>query len=84
MLGFVLGELTRLAEWDTTLAHTGLAHYCFLLPLFTQEHPASWPRYEPYHVGLWHTRVVKAYRVRVRGYREQGTSFDEAQRLALS
>jgi len=27
---------------------------------------------------------VKAYRVRVRVYREQGKSFDEAKRLALA
>ncbi len=31
----------------------------------------------------WTSRVVKAYRARVRVYREQGKSFAEAQRLAL-
>jgi len=82
-LGFVLGELANVAERDKTLALTGLAHYCFLLPLLTQERPPSWPRYEPYHAGTLHDRAVKAYRVRVRVYREQGKSFAEAQHLAL-
>jgi hypothetical protein len=83
-LGFFLGELANIAEQDWTLALTGLAHYCFLLPLLTQERPANWPRHELYNAYFLHRQVVKAYRARVRVYREQGKSFDEAQRLALS
>ncbi len=82
-LGFLLGELASIAEQDKTLALTGLAHYCFLLPLLTQKRPSDWPRYEPYHAYFLHRRVVKAYRARVRVYKEQGKSYDEAQRLAL-
>jgi hypothetical protein len=82
--GFLLGVLASMAERDKILALTGLAHACFLLPLFTQERPADWPRYEPYHASFLHDRVVKAYRARVRVYRQQGKSFDEAQRLALA
>ncbi len=70
-LGFLLGELANIAEWDKTLAHTGLAHFCFLLPLFMQERPSDWPRYEPYHPAYLHDRMVKAYRAQVRFYREQ-------------
>src|SRR5713226_763157 len=82
-LGFLLGELASLAERDRTLALTGLAHVCFLLPLLTQERPPCWPRYEPYHVGMLHHRAVRAYRARVRTYQEQGVCFSQAQRLAL-
>ncbi len=83
-LGFLLGELASLAERDRTLAFTGLAHVCFLLPLLTQGRPPCWPRYEPYHAGLLHHRAVRAYRARVRAYREQGVCFWEAQHLALA
>ena len=82
-LGFLLGELVNIAERDKTLALTGLAHFCFLLSLFTQGCPLDWPRYEPYHAAYLHDRIVKAYRARVRAYREQGESFDEPQRSAL-
>ncbi len=41
VLGFLLGELISIAEHDQTLALTGLAHYCFLLPLLIQERPAD-------------------------------------------
>jgi hypothetical protein len=84
ILGFFLGELASIAEQDWTLALTGLAHYGFLLPLITQKRPSDWPRYEPYHAYFLHRRAMKAYRARVRVYREQGKSFDEAQRLALA
>src|SRR6266566_1421072 len=83
-LGFFLGELASIAEQHRTLALTGLAHYCVLLSLLTQARPSDWPRYDPYHAGFLHHRAVKAYRARVRVYREQGKSFDEAQRLALA
>ncbi len=82
-VGWLLRVVTRLAETDRTLALVGIAHLCFLLPLLTQERPSDWPRYEPYHARILHDRAVKAYRGRIRGYREQGKSFDEAQRLAL-
>ncbi len=82
-VGWLLRDLTRLAETDRTFAYVGIAHLCFLLPLLTQERPSDWPRYEPYHARILHDRAVKAYRAHVRLYREQGKCFDEAQRLAL-
>lgn len=82
-LGFVLGELAYIAECDNTLALVGLAYVCFLLPLFTHPRPSDWPRYEPYNTRAWHDHAIRAYRRRVRAYREQGKSFEEAQRLAL-
>lgn len=82
-LGFVLGELAYIAEWDKTLALTGLAHVCFLLPFFTQPRPLGWPRYEPYHPHYPHDRAIKAYRAKVRMHRKQGRNLAEAQRLAL-
>jgi hypothetical protein len=83
-LGFLLGELASLAVQDRTLALTGLAHYGFLLPLFTRKRPADWPHREPYHPYYRHRYVMKAYRQRIRMYKEQGKSFEEAQRLALA
>ncbi len=82
-VGWLLRDLTRLAETDRTFAYVGIAHLCFLLPLLTQDRPSDWPRYEPYHARILHDRAVKAYRGHVRLYREQGKCFDEAQRLAL-
>ena len=75
-VGWLLRDLTRLAETDPIFASVGMAHLCFLLPLFTQHHPRNWPRYAPYDAATLHTRAVK-------DYREQGKSYDEAQRLAL-
>jgi hypothetical protein len=82
-VGWLLRDLTRLAETDRTLAYVGIGHLCFLLPLLTQERPVNWPRYEPFRADILHTRAVKAYRARVHFYREQGKNYDEAQRLAL-
>src|SRR6266516_876813 len=82
-VGWLLRDLTRLAEPDRTLAYVGIAHLCFLLPLLTQERLVNWPRCEPFHADILHTRAVKAYRAHVCFYREQGKSYDEAQRLAL-
>lgn len=82
-LGWLLRDLTRVAETDRTLAYVGIGHLCFLLPLLTQHRPVDWPRTEPYHPVYQHDRAVKAYRARVRFYRGLGTSYDEAQRLAL-
>ena len=79
----VFRDLTRLAETDRTLASVGIGHLCFLLPLLTQNRPVNWARSEPCHADILHTRAVKAYRARVHFYREQGKSYDEAQRLAL-
>lgn len=83
-LGFLLGELASLAEQDQTLALTGLAHFAFLIPLFAHKRPADWPRREPYHPYYRHRHVMKVYRERIRAYKEQGKSFDEAQRLAVA
>jgi hypothetical protein len=82
-VGWLLRDLTRLAETDRTLAYVGMGHLCFLLPLLIQDRPVDWLRYEPYHAGILHKRAVKAYRARVCFYREQGRNYDEAQRLAL-
>lgn len=82
-VGWLLRDLTRLAETDRTLAYVGVGHLCFLLPLLTQDRPVNWPRYEPYHPHILHDRAVKAYRARVRFYRELGKNYEEAQRLAL-
>ncbi|HEU5228226.1 MAG TPA: hypothetical protein VFU49_10490 [Ktedonobacteraceae bacterium] len=78
-VGWLLRELTILAERDATLAAVGMAHLCFLLPLLVPPLPPSWS----FDACLLHDRAVKAYRVRVRLYREQGKSYEEAQRLAL-
>jgi hypothetical protein len=82
-VGWLLRDLTHLAETDRTLAYVGIGHLCFLLPLLMQDRPVNWPRYEPYRADILHDRAVKAYRARVRFYREQGKNYDEAQRLAL-
>ena len=83
-LGFLLGELASLAETDRTLALTGLAHYCFLLPFFLLDGTLSWPLYRIFQAGYLHNRVLRTYRARVRVWREQGMSFAQAQRLALT
>lgn len=81
-VGFVLGELARLAEQDRLLALTGLAHYCFVLSFLPT---GNWGY--PFLHLMWardfHTTAMKAYRARVRVYRGQGKSCIEAQRLAL-
>jgi hypothetical protein len=82
-VGWLLRDLTRLAETDRVLAYVGIGHLCFLLLLLIQDRLVNWPRYEPYRSDILHTRAVKAYRARVRFYREQGKNYDEAQRLAL-
>ncbi len=82
-VGWLLRDLTRLAETDCTLAYVGIGHLCFLLPLLIQDRPVNWPSSEPYRADILHTYAIKAYRGRVRFYREQGKNYDEAQRLAL-
>ncbi|HJT58580.1 MAG TPA: hypothetical protein VJ761_18880 [Ktedonobacteraceae bacterium] len=79
-VGWLLRDLTRLAQTDLILAYVGIAHLRFVLTLLTHERPADWPRSE---VHLLHRRAIKAYRARVRLYREQGKSYQEAQQLAL-
>src|SRR5260370_7084497 len=82
-VGWLLRDLTRLAETDRLLAHVGMAHLCFLLAHFAPERPSDWPGYQLYHIYTLHDRTVKDYRSRVRVYREQGKSYDESQHLAL-
>ncbi len=82
-VGWLLRDLTRLAETDRTLACVGIAHLRFVLSLLTQDRPANWPRYEPYHSHILHDHAVRAFRARMHVYREQSKSYDEAQRLAL-
>lgn len=84
-LGFLLGELASVAETDRTLALTGLAHYCFLLPFLPLDDAQPWLPYRfLLRAGALHNHALRTYRARVRVYREQGTSFAEAQRLALT
>jgi len=80
-LGFLLGELASVAERDRMLALSGLAHCSFLLSFISLD-PPSWPFGGLIQAGGWHGQALKAYRRQVRGYREQGKSFAEAQRLA--
>jgi len=82
-LGFLLGELASVAETDRTLALTGLAHYCFLLPFFPLDDAQSWLPTASYSGRALHNHALRTYRARVRTWREQGMSFSEAQRLAL-
>lgn len=83
-LGFLLGELASVAETDRTLALTGLAHYCFLLPFFPLDDGQSWLPYRfLLRARALHNHALRTYRARVRTWREQGMSFSEAQRLAL-
>ncbi len=83
-IGYLLRDFTRLAETDRVFALTGIAHLCFLVSFLPAEQP---PIYWPPAGLVWarfkHDDAVKAYRAQVRVYREQGKSYDEAQRLAL-
>ncbi len=83
-VGLLLGDLSRLAERDRTLALVGLAHLCFSLCLLKADKPTDWPFRTPLHARVWHNRAVKAYRAQVRVYREQGKNYQQAQRLALA
>jgi hypothetical protein len=82
-IGFILGELARLAEADDLLALTGLAHYCFILSFLS---PGSWGYFflRLSWAHEFHQLGMKEYRARIRVYKEQGKSFAEAQRLALA
>lgn len=82
IVGCVLGDLAGLAETERTLALVGVAHLSFLLPFLTFDSP-FWPPVNLYRAGFPHQVALCAYRARVRSYREQGKSFEEAQRLAL-
>jgi hypothetical protein len=78
MVGWVIGDLARLAETQRTLALVGLAHLCFLMPFLTTDVDA--PYWPPCHLR----RADFPHRQALRAYREQGISFAEAQRLALA
>ncbi len=85
IVGWVLGDLARLAGTERTLALVGLAHLCFLLPFLSFSLDA--PLWSPCGLSrarFPHREMVRAYRQRVRTYREQGKSFAQAQRLALA
>ncbi len=56
----------------------------FLLLLVGGEDLHTWPQAEPWAVAFFHDQAVKAYRKQVRVLREQGKSFAEAQRFALT
>lgn len=82
-VGWLLRDLTRLAETNRILALTGIAHLCFLVSFLPQDPPTSWPPTGLIRARWPHTDALKAYRARVRVYREQGKDYQEAQRLAL-
>jgi hypothetical protein len=83
--GFLLRELASVAEQDRTLALTGLAHYCFLLPFLPLDDTQPWLPYRFLaRTRFLHDHALRSYRAQVRVYREQGASFSEAQRLALT
>ncbi len=83
IVGWVLGDLARLAETERTLALVGIAHLCFLLPFLSLDTP-FWPPCSVQRAHFPHTQALRTYRAQVRTYREQGKSFAEAQRLALA
>jgi hypothetical protein len=82
IVGCLLGDLAGLAETERTLALVGVAHLAFLLPFLTLDSP-FWPPVNLYRADFPHRMALRAYRARVRSYREQGKCFEEAQRLAL-
>ena len=85
IVGWVLGDLARLAETERTLALVGLAHLCFLLPFLSLLLDSPfWPPCSLQRAHFPHTQALRTYRAQVRTYREQGKSFAEAQRLALA
>jgi hypothetical protein len=98
LVGWLLCDLTRLAETDRTLALVGLAHLGFLLSFFPQDPSSSCrPPTGSYQADVpcgpygpliqargSHSEALRAYRARVRVSRGQGKSFAEAQRLAWS
>lgn len=83
-IGYLLRDFTRLADTDQTLALTAMAHLCFLLSFLLSAQPASWPPAGLVRARWPHREAVKAYRARVRDHREQGQSFEQAQRSALT
>lgn len=83
-IGWLLRDFTRLAQTDPIFALTGLAHLCFLISFLPLQPPAFWPPLGLVQARSQHNAAVKAYRARVRIYREQGKSYGKAQRLALS
>ena len=82
-VGWILHDLTRLAKTNRLLASVGMAYLCFILSLLPCMRAGNWSRYELYRASSMHRSAVKAYRKRIRVYREQGKSYDEAQQLAL-
>ena len=82
-VGFLLGNLTSLAETERTLALVGIAHLSFLLACIPLDACSCYPCDCMMLMRGPHTEALCAYRAHVRLYREQGLSFQEAQRLAL-
>jgi hypothetical protein len=61
-VGFVVGELARLAGTAKTLARTGLAHLDFLLSFFSLD-PLSWPKdVVRFQMRRWHHEAMRSYR----------------------
>ena len=81
--GYLLGSQARLAETESTLALVGIAHLCALLSCIPLEPSCCPPYRDLMRMSILHKDALRAYRARVRTHRVQGTSFAEAQRLAL-
>jgi hypothetical protein len=80
----VLGALASLAETERTLALVGLAHLCFLLSYLSSHLSSDTTSVVVLmQMARAHGDAIKAYRERIRSYRLQGKSFEQAQRLAL-
>ncbi len=83
-IGWLLRDFARLAKTDRVFARTGIAHLCFLVSFLPAEQPVYWPPAGLVWARWKHDDAVKSYRARIRVYREQGKSYDEAQRLTLA
>lgn len=78
-VGFLIGDLSWLASRHRLLARVGLAHLCFLLRVLP-----GLPRPQMLsEARSLHNEAVKAYRLRVRAYKQLGMSVKEARWLAL-
>jgi hypothetical protein len=84
VVGFLLGYLAGLAETERLLALVGIAHLCFLLSSLPFEVWSCNPKKCVRQMEHPHRSAIRAYRARVRFYREQGKSFQEAQHLSLA
>jgi hypothetical protein len=83
IIGYLVGDLAYLAETESMLASVGMAHLCFLLISIPQDTPSCDCTRRLMSMDSPHHEAVRAYRARVRFYRETGMSLQDAQRKAL-